>query len=175
MFRFVCCTSAKRPDSRGPQAGEWRRRQVQSASEDWLLSCGETKVRREENVGRTRGDACPLPPQREVNRILLQAYLGVERVDGFPQKSALLITGCKVRRQAAVPESAEGTICRRGGGKSPKIEGQSEHAAPNTTDAILARLTDEERTCSFRAQRCQREERHVHTEASHFSQPAAWD
>lgn len=28
---------------------------------------------------------------------------------------------------------------------------------------------------SFRAQRCQRKERHVHSKASHFSQPAAWD
>lgn len=62
-----------------------------------------------------------------------------------------------------------------GRGKWPKIEGQSEYAAPNATNAILARLADGKRSCSFRAQRCQREERHVHTEASHFSQPAAWD
>lgn len=46
---------------------------------------------------------------------------------------------------------------------------------PFTMKAVLARLTEGYWTCSFRAQRCQREERHVHTEASHFSQPAAWD
>jgi hypothetical protein len=46
---------------------------------------------------------------------------------------------------------------------------------PIPTNAILARLANGKMTCSFRAQRCQREERHVHTEASHFSQPAAWD
>jgi hypothetical protein len=58
--------------------------------------------------------------------------------------------------------------------KIAKVKGETKYAAPIPTNAILARLTKEERTCSFRAQRCQREERHVHTEASHISQPAAW-
>jgi hypothetical protein len=109
--------------------------------------------------GSTQGDACPLPPQHDVNRILLPALLSLEpgawRLS--PTEIGFLWTvAARSGKQAAVPESAEGMVCRRGGGKSPKIEQQTESAAPNTTDAILARLTDEERTCSFRAQRCQR-------------------
>lgn len=89
MFRFVCCTSAKRPDSRGPQAGEWRRRQVQSASEDWLLSCGETEVRREENVGGTRKAMrvhCH-HRTRSTGHCWLPSF-SVERGERVPQKSA---------------------------------------------------------------------------------------
>jgi len=54
----------------GPQAGA--KVETPKAQSAWLLSCGETEVRREENVGSTQGDACPLPPaQRGYNRILL--------------------------------------------------------------------------------------------------------
>jgi hypothetical protein len=99
----------------------------------------------------------------------------LERGDDLPKEHDLLATDCEVSRQAAVPESAERIVCRRGAGKIAKSRGQMKYEPPIPKNAILARLPNGKMTCSFRAQRCQREERHVHTEASHFSQPAAWD
>jgi hypothetical protein len=90
VFRFVCCTSAKRPDSRGPEAGEWRRRQVQSASEDWLLSCGETEVRREENVGALKAMRVHCHHSTMSTEYCCQPYSAwsLEPGDLVPQKSA---------------------------------------------------------------------------------------
>lgn len=50
---------------------------------------------------------------------------------------------------------------------------QVEDVLPLTMRAILARVSTEESTCLFRAQRCRWEERHVHTEphTSHSRQP----
>ena len=85
-------------------------------------------------MGGTQGDACPLPPQHEVNRILLFGLLQRGAWRPTPTEiSFCWMAAAKARRQAAVPESAEGMVCRRGGGKSPKIEQQTEYAAPNTT------------------------------------------
>jgi hypothetical protein len=149
--------------------------QVQSASELALVlwrDRGKARGERGRYSRRCVSTAATARGQQNTAASLTQpgAWRPIPTEIGF-----LWIVAARSGRQAAVPESAEGMVCRRGGGKSPKIEQQTESAAPNTTDAILARLTDEERTCSFRAQRCQRKERHVHTEASHFSQPAAWD
>lgn len=114
-------------------------------------------------------------PRRDSKDMLLQASLAWSAEAVCRKKTAS--AAYQLHGQKA---SGSAWMCRRdsmptGRRKIAKVREQTEYAAPITTDAILARWTDEERTCSFRAQRCQREERHVHTEASHFSQPAAWD
>jgi hypothetical protein len=108
------------PESEVPALGSGKSTLAQSQSAKASIgSCGEEILDGETAKAETKRCVSTTTATTHRRRPDAAGFL-LERGDDLLKEHDLLATDCEVSRQAAVPESAERVVCRRGAGKQPK-------------------------------------------------------